>query len=102
MEDALILGELSLDGSVRLSKARCPWPICGATWVSPPVRIAAVDARSGALVPGIDVYPIASLAELVQHLQGVSPIAKQNGVELGDLDDEPVYAIAERSRGKRA
>ncbi len=94
MEDALILGELSLDGSVRHVKGALPMANAAVQLGYRRLFVPAVDALEAALVPGIDVYPIASLAELVQHLQGVSPIAKQNGVELGDLDDEPVYAIA--------
>ena len=90
MEDALILGELSLDGSVRHVKGALPMANAAVQLGYRRLFVPAVDALEAALVPGIDVYPIASLAELVQHLQGVSPIAKQNGVELGDLDDEPV------------
>ena len=102
MEDALILGELSLDGSVRHVKGALPMANAAVQLGYRRLFVPAVDALEAALVPGIDVYPIASLAELVQHLQGVSPIAKQNGVELGDLDDEPVYAIAfEDVKGKK-
>jgi len=94
LDDALILGELSLDGSVRHVKGALPMANAAVQRGYRRLFVPAVDALEAALVPGIDVYPIASLAELVQHLQGVSPIAKQNGVELGDLDDEPIYAVS--------
>jgi len=92
LEDALILGELSLDGSVRHVKGTLPMANAAVQQGYRRLFVPSADALEAALVPGIDVYPIASLAELVKHLQGVSHIGRQNGVELGDLDDEPIYA----------
>src|SRR5574341_1079686 len=39
------------------------------------VFVPAADAREAALVPDVDVIPVANLAQLVKHLSGAEPIA---------------------------
>ena len=71
LDGALVLGELSLDGSLR--------HIRGALSVADMARhsdvdalyVPAVDAAEAALIPGLTVYPVASLSALVSHLQGL-------------------------------
>jgi magnesium chelatase family protein len=94
LDDALILGELSLDGSVRHVKGTLPMANAAIRHGYRRLFVPASDALEAGLVPGIDVYPIATLADLVHHLQGVTPIAKQESVNFADLDDEPVYPIS--------
>ena len=94
LDDALILGELSLDGSVRHVKGTLPMANAAAQLGYSRLFVPAADALEAALVQGIEVYPIRTLADLVHHLQGVAPIAKQDSHTLFDLGDEPVYPIA--------
>jgi magnesium chelatase family protein len=71
---SLILGELSLDGTVR--------HIRGALSVADMARhqgvdalyVPAADALEAALIPGLKVYPVASLGALMAHLQGFAPL----------------------------
>ena len=78
-DDALVVGELSLDGSVR-ARQRCPGD--GRSWPSVRATAASLCPRPtqprAALVEGIDVYPVAHLSEIVAHLSGVSEISCQN------------------------
>ena len=75
LDDALVMGELSLDGVVRhvrgvLSVADMARHN-GVTSLFVPV----MDAPEAALIPELTVYPVASLAALVAHLQGTEQIA---------------------------
>src|SRR5690606_35806868 len=79
LSDALVVGELSLDGGVR--------PTSGIR------RMGSVAAREGlkrafvpwdhadeaALVEAIEIYPVESLAALVRHLSGQAPIPPYAG-----------------------
>jgi len=75
LEDVLVVGELSLDGSTRhvsgvLSMAAMARQEGIHTFFVP-----ADDAAEGALIPDVDVIPIKSLAELVGHLNGDQVVA---------------------------
>jgi magnesium chelatase family protein len=70
MSDAIFFGELSLDGSVRhvsgvLLLARLARKIGIRRLFLP-----AIDAPEAALIPGIEVYAINSIRELIDHFQG--------------------------------
>ena len=73
-EPAIFLGELSLDGGLRHTAGILPM-----VWVAREqgIRAAyvpAVDAMEAALVDGMQVYPVATLAQLLSHLQGETVI----------------------------
>ena len=73
-EPAIFLGELSLDGGLRHTAGILPM-----VWVAREqgiraVYVPAVDAAEAALVDGMQVYPVATLAQLLAHLQGESAI----------------------------
>jgi magnesium chelatase family protein len=74
LEKTVALGELSLDGSVRHVRGVLPMTALarqeGFTCVFVPVE----DAGEAALVPEMQVIPVASLTALVNHLSGVVPI----------------------------
>src|SRR3954469_4129256 len=75
LDDALVAGELSLDGVVR----HVPGIISMlSTATAKGLRrafIPAVDAAEAALVGEVDVIPVPTLADLVNHLSGEVPIA---------------------------
>ncbi len=92
LDDALIVGELGLDGSVR--------PINGA------LSMAAMAQKSGykrlfvpqpnapeaALVEGIDVFPVSHLSDIVAHLSEQKEIPPQT-VTTFDPAQEVVHAV---------
>ena len=75
LDDALVAGELSLDGVVR----HVPGIISMlSTATAKGLRrafIPAVDASEAALVGDVEVIPVPTLADLVNHLCGEVPIA---------------------------
>jgi magnesium chelatase family protein len=71
----LIMGELSLDGSVRHVRGVLPMTALARAEGYKRVFVPASDAQEAALIPGVDVIPAASLLDLVNHLSGAAAIA---------------------------
>ena len=73
----IFVGELSLDGAVRSSRgvliAARDAKRAGYTELFVPRE----NAEEAALIRGIAVFPVSTLRELILHITGVSPIARQ-------------------------
>ena len=76
LDDALIVGELSLDGSVRHVNGALPMASKAPQTGYKRLFVPAGDAPEAALIEEVEVYPVESLAALVQHLSGEVPIAR--------------------------
>lgn len=78
LEGALFIGELSLDGTVRHVKGVIAMAITAHGAGITTIYVPAEDAPEAALIHGltrdIDIIPVRSLAELVEHLYGLNPI----------------------------
>ncbi len=85
---AVFLGELSLDGQVRHTHGILPMAALAKERGFRQVYVPASDLGEATLVSGIDVYPVASLAQVAAHLSGAAPIAPVvgRGVVMGDHD----------------
>ena len=75
LERALFMGELSLDGSVRHIKGIMPIVYSAYQEGFDRVYIPAEDAAEAGLVQGIEIIPVRTLGELVEHLYGLQPIS---------------------------
>jgi len=71
----LVMGELSLDGSVRHVRGVLPMTALARSEGYRKVFVPADDAREAALIPDMEVIPITNLAQLVNHLSGLEPIS---------------------------
>lgn len=71
---ALFIGELSLDGTTRHTKGILPMTALARAQGFQRVFVPAVDAAEAALLPDVDVLPVASLADVVGHLTGIRPL----------------------------
>jgi magnesium chelatase family protein len=76
LDDALLLGELGLDGNVRHVNGVLLMANMAVKQGYRRVFVPAADAQEAALMQGVEVYPITDLASLVQHLQGNKLIEK--------------------------
>jgi magnesium chelatase family protein len=79
--DALVVGELSLEGTVRHARGILPIAAGARQAGFKRLFVPASDAPEAALIPEIEVYPVASLLELFTHLQGEAPICLQPPVQ---------------------
>ena len=85
LDDALVVGELSLEGTVRHVRGVLPIAAAAREHGFRRLFVPAADAAEAALIPEIEVFPVASLAALVDHLTGGQPIAPQPPIHLTDL-----------------
>ena len=69
-DSSLFLGQLSLDGHLRHTNGVLPMVALARQQEFQTVYVPAVDAKEAALVSGIEVIPVQTLAELVNHLRG--------------------------------
>jgi len=107
LDDAMLLGELSLDGSVRHVFGVLPTAAAARRLGIRRLFVPAEDAAEAALVDGLEVYGIERLEYLVQHLKGSHPIAPtMNTLAFGDDVEMPYSedfsAIKGQESAKRA
>ncbi len=93
LENALILGELSLDGSVRHVNGILPMAGMAQKLGFRRLYVPTSDAAEAALVEGVEVYPVGNLSELANHLSGKSLIARREHILQFDDGEPPMYPV---------
>ncbi|HBG59705.1 MAG TPA: YifB family Mg chelatase-like AAA ATPase [Anaerolineaceae bacterium] len=88
IEGALVVGELSLDGSVRHVRGVLAIAATARQEGFKRLYVPAADAAEAALIPDLEVIPIGSLAELYAHLTGEQPILPAQTIPVA-LSDPP-------------
>ncbi len=84
LENAIVVGELSLDGAVRHTKGILPMAALARSGGYQRIIVPAVNAGEAALMPDVEVLPAPSLSDLVGHLTGLKSI-KPFSVELSEV-----------------
>lgn len=87
LKDTVVLGELSLDGSVRHVRGVLPMIAVARREGYRKVIVPFVDAPEAALLPEMEIIPVNNLKELFLHFKGVKPIKP---FPLVNPDDLPV------------
>ncbi len=77
LEEGLVVGELSLDGSVRHVRGVLPMAAIAREQGFKRIYVPQTDAGEAALIPELEVIPVASLADLAACLQERMSIAAQ-------------------------
>jgi magnesium chelatase family protein len=77
VQDSLVVGELSLDGSVRHARGVLPMAALARQQGYQRIFVPAADAPEAALVPDLEVIPVGSLRDLYAHLSGAERITPQ-------------------------
>ena len=93
LDDALVLGELSLDGSVRHVNGVLPIAAMARRAGYRRLFVPLTDAPEAALVEGVTVYGVASLTALADHLNGRAPIVPHQPGSFFDQQHDPVYPV---------
>lgn len=107
LDGAIVMGELSLDGSLRHVRGVLPVAdMARQDEQAVVLYVPASDAPEAALIPEATVYPVESLAALVAHLQGFEPLTPlPAGASLAPQPPPPVVDFAEiqgQEHAKRA
>jgi magnesium chelatase family protein len=75
VEDYAMVGELSLDGSVRRVKGMLSMAICTRDRKIRGMIVPRECAEEAAVADGVAVYPVSTLSEAIAFLSGTTPIA---------------------------
>jgi magnesium chelatase family protein len=81
LDNTLVIGELSLDGMVRHARGVLPMAATARAQGYKRMIVPEVDAPEAALIPDIEVIPVATLAALYEHLSGSHLIEPYLAVE---------------------
>lgn len=86
VENALFIGELSLDGGVRHVRGVLPMAALARERGFKRIFTPLGDAAEAALIPELEVYPVESLAALVAHLSSETRILAQAPLPVEAID----------------
>ena len=86
IDDSAFVGELSLSGEVRSVCGVLPMAIKAKEAGIKKLYVPAQDSVQGAVVEGIEVYPVKNVPELIAHLQGRMLIEKAVAPEISEYE----------------
>ena len=87
VEDAMFVGELSLDGSLRHVRGVLSIAAHARAEGFKKLFVPEMDAAEAALIPDIEVYPVKTLSDLVNHLTGGEQISPANARDISSSLD---------------
>ena len=90
LEKTLVIGELSLDGSVRHVRGVLPMAAVARREGYRRIITPEIDAAEAALLPDLEVIPVASLNELAAHLSGQKSITPHPPVAVDETEASQV------------
>ena len=77
LEDALLIGELALDGSLRAVRGVLPQVLAAKRKGLRTVYVPPGNAREALLAEGVAIYAPATLTDLLEHLKRAKPLPRQ-------------------------
>ena len=86
LDGALVMGELSLDGTVRHVRGVIAAAALARDLGLERVMVPTADALEAAVIPGIEVLPVDHLGTLIEHLLRLDTIPPVDPTVLDDLD----------------
>jgi len=90
-DGAVFLGELSLDGALRHTKGILAMVSVARDQGHTSVFVPTADADEASLVEDIQVYPVTSLRQLIDHLRCEEEIQPQSDDGWRNIDDTPAH-----------
>ena len=85
VDEMIVVGELSLDGTVRHTPGLLPMAAMAREEGFRTICVPAQDAAEAALVPDLQVLPVNNLKELLDHLIAAEPIPPFKGKPFDEL-----------------
>ncbi len=84
ISDAIFMGELSLDGRLRHTNGVLPQALLAKEKKLKRIFLPNINAKEGAILKGIKIYPVANLVELLYHLTSKKLITPLKHINLKD------------------
>jgi magnesium chelatase family protein len=87
LEGSIAVGELSLDGSLRHVRGMLPMAALARQRGFTRMFVPQTDAAEAGLIPDLEIYPVETLTQLVNHLSGVVPLRpyQRRRLDLGEV-----------------
>ena len=85
LKDSVVVGEVSLDGSVRHVRGVLPMAAIAREKGYHRIIVPAIDAPEAALIPSLEVIPVNTLAEVAAYLSGDAEISPHPPVEMNSI-----------------
>ncbi len=95
LDSALVVGELSLDGSVRHVRGVLPMAAKAREEGIHTLFVPAEDAAEAALIPDVQVIGVPHLGALVHHLHGITPLPTFDRAEIVPVEPPPTTDLSE-------
>ncbi len=105
LDDAVFIGELSLSGAVRKVNGILPMVIHAKEQGFSRIFIPADNQAEGAVITGIEVFPVAHLQQLMEHLTGreqIQPAKPSPSQEYPELLQADFADVRGQQEAKRA
>jgi len=108
VSDALILGELSLNGQLRHTPGVLPMALLAKKYKFKKIFLPKINAKEASIVKGIKILPVKSIVALFEHFTKIKPIKPQpytNFEDLLDVNEEVDFDLADvkgQEQAKRA
>ena len=90
LDDAMFIGELSLDGQLRHVKGVISCAYAAHLEGLSTIYVPDCDAAEAALIPDLDVIPVPSLGHLVEHLYGMRVIPAFRRDDMPAVDESAI------------
>lgn len=92
-EDKLFVGELALDGKIRSIKGALSIALLAKERKIKTLFLPKNNAKEAALVKGLNVIPVESLSQLLEHLNNEITIAREPFTDFNDLTESTPFLI---------
>ncbi|MCX7975569.1 MAG: YifB family Mg chelatase-like AAA ATPase [Bellilinea sp.] len=86
--NSLVVGELSLDGSVRHVRGILPMAAAARQLGFTRMFVPEADAAEAALIPNLEIIPVRTIHDLIGHVKGENPIPAYPTVEISEIQIE--------------
>jgi magnesium chelatase family protein len=93
LPETLVVGELGLDGAVRHINGILPMASLARARGLRRMIVPADDAREASLVGGLEIVPIATLSDLLAHLDGQRPIAPYCAADVPPIVEPTIAGV---------
>ncbi len=93
LDNALLVGELALDGTLRHTNGILPITIFAKQRGLKRIFLPEIDAPEAALVSGLEIYPVKNLKQLVEHITEVNLITPYTRLENWNESTIPQYEL---------
>ncbi len=100
LDDAVLIGELSLEGSLRHTRGILPAAAAARAAGFRRIFVPAADAREAALIPDLEVYPLETLRDLYDFLTGARQLQPVPATRMEAASPPPVLTDFADIRGQ--